>query len=270
MNASLVRPSWKSGFARSAAESAYPGLWEGLQGLWVPALGPTGLALFDVSGRKNHGTLTNMDPTDWVPGDPRTGGHALDFDGSNDIVSGAVSVPGLPLTIAARLRSRDQTWRSLCGVTDDTGTYGYGFGAGGTADQCEVYSKDVGGVDGVSIPGAVENEWLSLAGVFDAVGYSTAYLNGRVAGTNGGPWAKDQAVTKLCLGLTPFSANEFDGEIASFSVYNRALLAAEVEQLHYEPNAMLTPRRPVYPSAVAPSFQAAWANQSNQYIGLGL
>jgi hypothetical protein len=55
--------------------------WDGLVGLWAPALGPTGNALFDLSGRNNHGTLTNMDPaTDWV-GSP--GGWALDFDGSD-------------------------------------------------------------------------------------------------------------------------------------------------------------------------------------------
>lgn len=252
MNASLVRPSWKSGFARSAAESAHPGLWEGLQGLWVPALGPTGLTLFDVSGRKNHGALTNMDPaTDWVLGSPRTGGHALDHDGTDDVVSGAVSVPGLPITIAARLRSHDQTWRSLFGVTDDTESYGYYFYAGAAEDQVELLSKNAGGGNGCSAPGATENEWLSLAGVFDATGYITAYVDGRVVGTNGGPWGKDQAVTKFCLGLTPASANEFDGEIESFSVYDRALLASEVEQLHYEPNARLTLRRPVFPAAVA-------------------
>ena len=78
------RPSYKSGFARYAGESMRPGLWKGLVGLWAPMLGPTGVTLGDWSGRRKHGTLTNMDPaTDWVPGPM---GRALDFDGSDDYV----------------------------------------------------------------------------------------------------------------------------------------------------------------------------------------
>lgn len=76
--------SYRTGFARSVSESAYPQLWRGLVGAWVPALGQTGLQLRDVSGRGNHGTLTNIDPaTDWVVTER---GYALDFDGSDDEV----------------------------------------------------------------------------------------------------------------------------------------------------------------------------------------
>lgn len=41
MGTGLIIPSYKSGFARSAAEAANPGLWDRLQGLWVPNLGVT-------------------------------------------------------------------------------------------------------------------------------------------------------------------------------------------------------------------------------------
>lgn len=72
-------------FAKSAAEAAYPELWQGLVGAWSPCLNPRGgTTLYDWSGRANHGTLTNMDPaTDWV----LSGGRpALDFV-TDDFVS---------------------------------------------------------------------------------------------------------------------------------------------------------------------------------------
>jgi len=73
------RPSFKQGFARSAGESAAPNLWKGLRAAWVPALGPTGGTLFDVSGNKNSGVLTDMDPaTDWIT---ENDNHVLDMDG---------------------------------------------------------------------------------------------------------------------------------------------------------------------------------------------
>ena len=79
-------PSYKTGYARNASE-ALPknrNLFDGLVGAWVPRLGPTGRTLQDVSGNKNHGTLTNMNPaSDWVEGDD---GWGLDFDGFNDYV----------------------------------------------------------------------------------------------------------------------------------------------------------------------------------------
>lgn len=70
--------SWED-YATGPSECApeYASLWDGLVGLWAPAIGPTGNALFDLSGRGNNGVLTNMDPaTDWVGGEK---GWALDF-----------------------------------------------------------------------------------------------------------------------------------------------------------------------------------------------
>lgn len=64
-------------------------LERGVVGYWCPMLATTGLRLYDRSVRKNHGTLTNMDPgTDWVGVTVRgRSGVALDFDNSDDVVS---------------------------------------------------------------------------------------------------------------------------------------------------------------------------------------
>jgi len=53
----------------------------GLVGAWCPSVAGNGLLLPDLSGRGNHGTLTNMDASDWVGTDK---GRALDFDGVDD------------------------------------------------------------------------------------------------------------------------------------------------------------------------------------------
>ena len=76
-----TRPSYGQGFARSAGQSAYPGLWKGLVGAWVPAIGVTGNTLFDMSGNRRNGVITGAL---WKP---TTEGYALDFNGTSDDVS---------------------------------------------------------------------------------------------------------------------------------------------------------------------------------------
>ncbi len=56
-----ARPSYASGYATCAAESAYPELWRKLRHAWVPALGPSG-RIIDLIG-KNHGTPNGGTPS---------------------------------------------------------------------------------------------------------------------------------------------------------------------------------------------------------------
>lgn len=100
MRARSVNPSWKQGFARNAAQSAYPNRWKGLGGAWVPALGVTGGTLFDVSGRKNHGTLTDG-PT-WVATEK---GWATAFNSSLNRITMPSSLPiTYPQTLTMLMR----------------------------------------------------------------------------------------------------------------------------------------------------------------------
>lgn len=127
------RPSYYQGFARSAGESAFPQRWKGLRAALVPALGPTGMTLHDVSGHHSTGTLTNMDPaTDWVIGGSRLApGYALDFDGSNDqvdILKNASTDVGNVFTIMATILARDVMTADRQGVystrrTSDAGSW---------------------------------------------------------------------------------------------------------------------------------------------------
>lgn len=80
----LTRPTFTTGFAKNASESAYPELWNGLVGLWSPEMGKQGLFLYDFSGRNHKGTLNSIDPsTAYVSGKR---GYALNYTGSSTFV----------------------------------------------------------------------------------------------------------------------------------------------------------------------------------------
>ena len=77
----LWLPSWAQGFAGpDRLPPANPNLWTGLVYCGQPTLGPTGLTLFDVSGRGNDGT--SITPT-WGTAEV---GPVLTFDGATDRV----------------------------------------------------------------------------------------------------------------------------------------------------------------------------------------
>ena len=59
-------PSFAQGFANCAAESAFPDLWRGLVGAWLPALGPSGERLLDRSATRAHGVYSGTG-SHWQP-----------------------------------------------------------------------------------------------------------------------------------------------------------------------------------------------------------
>lgn len=63
-------------------------LSDGLVGYWSPWLGSSGYRLLDRTRYANHGTLENMDATDWVGSTIRgRSGSSIELDGVNDWVS---------------------------------------------------------------------------------------------------------------------------------------------------------------------------------------
>ena len=90
-----TQPSYKAGYAKSASESANPELWDGLEAAFVPALGPTGGTIRDISKRLNLGRVTgdavleSMDPSaSW---EAKFGSWGVNFDSSS---SDYASIPG--------------------------------------------------------------------------------------------------------------------------------------------------------------------------------
>ncbi len=110
-----IDPSLSNGYATGPGESAYPGLWDGLGVAWLPALGYQGGKLYDVSGFKKPGALTNMDAaTDWTT--DADGKIALDFDGSNDVVTSGYTLSG-----ATEFSIEVWVTQAISGGSDDGG-----------------------------------------------------------------------------------------------------------------------------------------------------
>ena len=270
---SLLIPSCKSGFARNAAESEYPNLWDGLVGLWAPFLGPTGLTLFDWGGRKNHGMLTNMDPaTDWVATEK---GWALDVLGATQRIQHTapfhnVSAFSFTLWIYPFTDDCDYLgkWSGFNNPGGDTqhllrGTTQWDWFVRNAADSANTSVSSVGNI--------VVNAWSFVAGVADGSNL-ILYIRGAATETSSSAFAGPYIPPSNDLWAFGRAHNTGtpNARYAMGSYYNRALPLDEIQQLYVDPHALLTLRQEVFASTAAPSFSAAWADRVNQHIGLGV
>jgi len=84
-------------------------------------LGPTGTRLADLGGSSSWGALSGMDAgTDWVPD---AGRYALDFDGTNDLVTATVPVNSSRFSVSCWVKMRSHATRQ--------GIFSYGVSSAG-------------------------------------------------------------------------------------------------------------------------------------------
>lgn len=265
---SRLRPSYKQGFARYAAESANPGLWKGLVGLWAPPLGPTGLTLFDHGSFKSNGVLQNMEASgDWVI-DER--GYSLLMDGgasdeyitfSNPVVTGPpytiniwVKLTNLPSAhgnemVAWQFRDADadsQHWNNI--RADDTNDFlQFNINDGGTT----VLTGTVAVTAGV---------WEMYTGVVKAADSREVYLNGggkntSTASRSPAPW------TRAFAGVQQQTSrgDHLNGQIGLITLYDQGLSQAKIQQLYELELGMLELRsRTVVGVTAAPAAGNPW------------
>lgn len=230
----IIRPSWQAGFAR---DSANPVFWRGLVGAWIPALGPTGLTLRDVSGRGNHGTLTTMDPpTDWVlSGDHRMPGYTLDYEGDGD----HVAIPnglGLtnPFTILTRVNIRGAgtvgagTYCTIVGYASARRLLALSAGGGKILAQ-------MGGGNLFSATNIALNTWYTMGYQWDGVNQHVI-IDGKIdasaASASGPSW--ENAFRIGDYGGANYLMN---GQIGTVAIWNYALPAALLYAWHQDPLA---------------------------------
>jgi hypothetical protein len=247
-------------FARgpTECEPEYAGLWEGLVGCWVPQMGPTGDTLLDLSGYRNHGTLTNMDPaTDWVT---QQDGWALDFDGSNDHIDcgqGTQCSGAGPYYIAARIwcsPSQGAGLYCVVGKCSISGADGY-YLARYQSDIRVVYNGPVSAYCQTVSPVAAST-WLHVIGSYDpASGECGIWLDGvsvPVGGdTNTGIVPPN--TYKLTIGARNNGANNiWLGQTSNVTIWRgRYMSASEIAAVAADPLCFLRPRRRWW--AVAPA-----------------
>lgn len=280
-----MRVAQQSGFARNKSEARYPHLWNGLVGAWSPHLNPRGgTKLWDLSGRQNHGTLTNMDPaTDWVMSD---GYGALDFDGSTNLVK-VGSVVQFPLTVCLFMRSTVDPVGFYDAMFEQTegDTYAGWWIAKSTNDGSG--NKFAFILSGVAVYPFTTlmltstTDWFFVAvSVTGNNGTATGYLANMTTradlksestsiGTMSG------VINNTTIGsLRAFTAtNTHTGQISDVLIYDRVLNGATINQLYQLGPGGWAERRRAPIGYVADvgggGFQAAWARGSNRVISPG-
>lgn len=222
----LSRPSYQQGYARSQGESANSGLWRGLAGAWMPSFGPTGLTVFDASGRGNNGTLANMTLDDWVPTE---NGYALDFDSNNDEVQTDLLLPASPKSVSCLARLNSGQAVEILWSTTQGGSFGllWNQGAGGWNFQHGVPVTDFDWDE--------DNDWHVITATWDG---TTAFLY--IDGESLSEIAISGAVNPTRAGFTVGgrgSSAGWGGQIASCLTYDRILTFNEHLELYQDPSA---------------------------------
>lgn len=255
MGQTVAPSSYQGGYARTPHESLHPEYWQGLVAAWIPQLGVTGLGLRDVSGRSNHGTLTDMTPaSDWVQGDlARAPGWVLDYDGSNDYVRIGQHASLRPATITViawvKPSASPGAWAVVVnhpyrttGWTDPfvswqitrNSTNGYTTFAGSTGGAL-FQTDDTGGTEWSS------QTWFQAALVYDGE-TAFGYINGVQTSSDATPTGAlsyDGSTPDVSIGQrSPHSVGDFlSGQIGPILVYNRPLSPAQIYKLYTDPLA---------------------------------
>lgn len=252
-------PSWKQGFARSAAESRNPGLWKGLVGLWMPMLGPTGSTLFDLSGRCNESTFAGtLNPTeDWIT---TADGPAIRLTNSDNgdeyltLPARANSQGQSEWSLVVRLSQTETTWvQRFWWDERHTGSYG---------QNVILYNSDVELLQWLTrdtstgLTGSPDNNLsVVLANPFAvsaAFVYSPAqslkaiYLDGELAGSTS---TSVDPFNSSWTEIYGHMMSGLDGNCWQLLRYNRALAPHEVRQFHQDPLAIVRQKPKYYPPA---------------------
>ena len=222
-------------------------LAQGLVGFWAMTEG-SGEIVHDLSGRNNHGTLTNMDPAaDWVGSQS---GWALDFDGSDDIVELGVSRVYLPSTtqpltvlVTARpsaigleayservftVRRTHPSQSALLLGFDDSSKAFYFNGTSRT----EIAS-------GISV-----GTWYTLGVTYSGSSSTTWFQGMQATSPDGASFAAAGGdVYRARIGAGP-EVQWYHGAVSACGVWHRVLSAAEVAAWTADPFALLRPAEP--------------------------
>lgn len=249
---------------KQTANLRYPGLWRGCVGAWAPCLGPSGSVLPDRSPRRNHGTLTKMDPaTDWAVS---RGRHVLDFDGTNDRVQTPLLFsPGTgAFAIEAWYHGRNTSQFSsivttrpsgftVAGMT--TGIFAGNFitGAAGKTVSFGIFNNS-------AYRSIVTNSDIDDGTLKHVLAVSTGsalsiYVNGfqqAVTLSTSGSWPDLSSLSNWCIGAGNDSALPLNGQVAEVRVYrgsevaNRVSLLAQYPGVAYATRRRRTIRKPVF------------------------
>ena len=229
-------------------------LTDGIIGCWSPSVRGSGYLLPDLSGRGNHGVLTNMDAgTDW-PGAAVRGvhGRVLDFDGTNDhvVTSRGVPVASAVLSVSLWIWRRDTPTKypRVIDLSDGTHSVQAVFdmwiadgGSGFFVTKHSQYQTGITGTQWGFVP--TLQTWEHIAIIFNGVTSSTrVWRNGveqtGAANNNIGAGA---AANTLVFGVRRDlnAITQLDGQLGEVAIFNRAVAQPEVMDIYRSGNGAI-------------------------------
>ena len=271
-----LNTSVHSGFARSASEAMFPRLFPDA-GWWCPSLNPAmgGTRLWDLSGRQNWGTLTNMANDDWVV----SGGKlALDFDGVNDYVD----VPANPslnlgdnLTVSAWVKLRASGSSSPgAEILSKTFFGGSPFISYGLEVDATAFRFSIGTSSFLNILSSTTyalHVWYHVVGTYDKQNMRI-FIDGVQTNSASQTGTIVYAAQPLAIGTWYpgiGTGNQLNGQLDDIRIYSRALTAGEVRQLYNVGRGNMPLRRRRRYTEQAGGFKGYWANRQH-LIGSGV
>lgn len=210
----------------------------GLVGAWSPAAtGYTGAKLIDISGGRNDGVLTNMDPaTDWVKRLFQTKAvSGLDFDNVDDYILTTKRMPQSPpltLYFFGYFRSLQQ----YDGLVFSRGTgAACGLNINGAGWQLGYHWNDDSSTwswnGGPAVPTAT-NCLLVITITSSLVTAYSVYNNQLFSATNSYSHVSNVNTNVINIGRDPTGGRFFDGIFYEAGVYTRALSSSQVFALY--------------------------------------
>lgn len=257
----LLKPSYATGYAKNASQSAHPNLWDGLVS-WVPALGSSGSTVRCIQdksrGIKNNGVTFSGSSEQSL-----SNGAFLSFDGSNDYMriydSSLKNVGGTNPDECLAVKFRR---KSLAGATalfgylsaSFLGAYGRGFYFDGTTFNCVSERNN----NNAPITTTVDdNQWHVAIANFGTDG--SFYLDGKLIGTGtlNSSWTYWLQLASASAHVNP-PANSANAAVDVSVAYqwNRLLTASEIKNISVDSLAPFRKKQRVsvaVPGAVTPT-----------------
>ena len=227
----------------------FSSLRQGLVGAWCPSLGASGLTLIDRSGLNNHGTLTNMGGQDNWRG--LGSGVALNFDGTNDLVSlgdkfGGFSQMSVSCWFTTRVIPSSVVTAEIVAkwgnhvAFDSTDSFLLGVGAN-QGIRWFLGGPNAGVSSGPSV--LAINTLYHVAGVYNGAAVQL-FVNGVLSATTNATGAINLASgqdSRLGKATAASGSAQFNGLLDDIRIYNRALTSAEIRLLASRRGIGLTP-----------------------------
>jgi hypothetical protein len=227
----------------------------------------------------NNGTLTNMAPaSDWV-WVSELGRWALDFDGTDDIISLSLSMSLSAFTFAVWANCTASSGRNA--LLGDVSTYTNSWYLYPSAGQCYTYFDDGTGKNVDFGNTADVQGWHLWSFRYDGTNIIFGRDNSFLSPTTSsgehivfGTADADNIGTMKVSGVSEY----FQGQISDYLIFNRCLFDVEIQSLADPSNTMLSglilpDRLKFWPAVVtggAPAFNPAWARRCNNLIGGGI